>query len=190
MHCFEKVASQGLNCSYPIPPSSSGPNMPSPLQPMSSTLAKLRPLRLHEAMVAAEGCLLWLCKPSKPAEDTSFLVRETALKTTSLPSKLSRRLVTHTSTSQTPTPLIALIIMLVPWRNSSLEFILVSGSRWEILTPSLAFLLCGLKKTPVWIISKCSNKSISILPSCFSMIYNWYIYIYIFCVCQWWYIWF
>ena len=82
----------------------------------------------------------------------------------------------------TPTPLIALIIMLVPWRNSSLEFILVSGSRWEILTPSLAFLLCGLKKTPVWIISKCSNKSISILPSCFSMIYNWYIYIYILCM--------
>ena len=82
----------------------------------------------------------------------------------------------------TPTPLIALIVILVPWRNSSLEFILVSGSRWEILTPSLAFLLCGLKKTPVWIISKCSNKSISILPSCFSMIYNWYIYIYILCM--------
>ena len=69
----------------------------------------------------------------------------------------------------TPTPLIALIIMLVPWRNSSPEFILVSGSRWEILTPSLAFLLCGLKKTPVWTISKWSNVSISIVPSCFSM---------------------
>ena len=70
----------------------------------------------------------------------------------------------------TPTPLIALIIILVPWRNSSLEFILVSGSRCDILTPSLAFLLCGLKKIPVWIISKCSNISISILPSCFSII--------------------
>ena len=91
MH-FEEVAPQGLNCPYPIPPSSSGPNMPSPLQPMSSGLAKLRPLRWHEAMVAAElfqGCLLWLCKPSKPVEDTSFLVTKTALKTTSLPSKLS-----------------------------------------------------------------------------------------------------
>ena len=71
MH-FEEVAPQGLNCPYPIPPSSSGPNMPSPLQPMSSGLAKLRPLRWHEAMVAAalfQGCLLWLCKPSKPVED-------------------------------------------------------------------------------------------------------------------------
>ena len=138
MHCFEKVASQGLNCSYPIPPSSSGPNMPSPLQPMSSTLAKLRPLRLHEAMVAAEGCLLWLCKPSKPVEDTSFQVIKTALKTTSLPSKLSRRLVTHTSTSQTPTPLIALIIMLAPWETHLLSSFLSLGLD-EIFFPPLWF---------------------------------------------------
>ena len=68
----------------------------------------------------------------------------------------------------TPTPLVALIDMFVPWRNSSLEFILVSGFRCEILTPSFAFLLCGLKKIPVWVILKCSKIWNSILPWCLS----------------------
>ena len=48
-----------------------------------------------------------------------------------------------------PSPLTGLIVMFVPCLNSSLEFILVTGLRFEILTPSFAFLLCGLKNTPV-----------------------------------------
>ena len=40
-------------------------------------------------------------------------------------------------------------MIFVPCLNSSFEFILVSGFRFEILTPSLAFLLCGLTNTPV-----------------------------------------
>ena len=47
-----------------------------------------------------------------------------------------------------PTPLTGLIMIFVPCLNSSLEFILVSGFRCDIRTPSLAFLLCGLKNTP------------------------------------------
>ena len=67
-----------------------------------------------------------------------------------------------------PTPLTGLIVMLVPCLNSSFEFILVSGFRCEIRTPSLAFLLCGLTNTPVLVMLKCSKIVISILPPCFS----------------------
>ena len=49
-------------------------------------------------------------------------------------------------TPYTPTPLTGCMKMLVPSRNSSLEFIPVSGFRWTILTHSLAFLLCGFSK--------------------------------------------
>ena len=59
--------------------------------------------------------------------------------------------------------------MLVPCLNSSLEFILVSGLRFAILTPSFAFLLWALEKIPVSSILKCSNISTSILPPCFSL---------------------
>ena len=52
--------------------------------------------------------------------------------------------------------------------NSSFEFILVSGFRFEILTPSLAFLLCGLTNTPVLTMLKCSKSGIPIRPPCFS----------------------
>ena len=69
-----------------------------------------------------------------------------------------------------PTPLTGLIMIFVPCLNSSLEFILVSGFRWEILTPSLAFLLCGLTNIPVLFMLKCSKIVISILPPCFSLI--------------------
>ena len=68
-----------------------------------------------------------------------------------------------------PTPLTGLIAMFVPCLNSSFEFILVSGFRCEIRTPSLAFLLCGLKNTPVLFMLKCSKIGISILPPCFSL---------------------
>ena len=67
-----------------------------------------------------------------------------------------------------PSPLTGLIVMFVPCLNSSLEFILVTGLRFEILTPSFAFLLCGLKNTPVIAILKCSKVVISILPPCLS----------------------
>ena len=40
-----------------------------------------------------------------------------------------------------PTPRLGRMVMLVPCLNSSFEFILVSGFRCEIRTPSLAFLL-------------------------------------------------
>ena len=76
----------------------------------------------------------------------------------------------HSPLTQTPTPLTGLIVMLVPCLNSSLEFILVSGFRFEILTPSFAFLLCGLKNTPVFAMLKCSKVVISILPPCLSII--------------------
>ena len=46
----------------------------------------------------------------------------------------------------TPTPLKGCMKMLNPWRNSYFEFILMSGSRFAILTPTFAFLLCGLEK--------------------------------------------
>ena len=52
--------------------------------------------------------------------------------------------------------------------NSSFEFILVSGFRFEIRTPSLAFLLCGLTNTPVLTMLKCSKIGIAICPPCFS----------------------
>ena len=48
---------------------------------------------------------------------------------------------TRHSRLYSPTPLTGLIVMLVPCLNSSREFILVSGFRFEIRTPSLAFLL-------------------------------------------------
>ena len=71
----------------------------------------------------------------------------------------------HSATPpQTPNPLTGLIVILVPCRNSSLEFILVSGFRCEIRTPSFAFLLCGFRNVPFKLISKCSNGVTSILP--------------------------
>ena len=54
----------------------------------------------------------------------------------------------------TPTPLTGCIMMLVPCRNSSREFILVVGSKCAILTPSLAFLLWGFSKNWVGSILK------------------------------------
>ena len=68
----------------------------------------------------------------------------------------------------TPTPLTGCIKMLQPCRNSSLEFILISGSRFAILTPSFAFLLCGLEKNWVNFIWKWENIGTTITPLCFS----------------------
>ena len=104
----------------------------------------------------------------------SFLVTKTVLMATTsppgwpagggLPSATS---VTHTlslADAQTPNPLTALITILVPCRNSSLEFILVSGFKFEIRTPSSAFPLCGFRNVPFKLISECSNGVTSILP--------------------------
>ena len=105
----------------------------------------------------------------------SFLVTKTVLMatTTSPPGwpaggeLHSATSATHTlslADAQTPNPRTALIMILVPCRNSSLEFILVSGFKFEIRTPSSAFLLCGFRNIPFKLISKCSNGVTSILP--------------------------
>ena len=60
--------------------------------------------------------------------------------------------------------------MLQPWRNSSFEFILMSGSRLAILTPSFAFLLCGLEKNWINFIWKWAKIGTTIAPLCFSTI--------------------
>ena len=104
----------------------------------------------------------------------SFLVTKTVLMaTTSLPGwpasgglhfAASSTPTRSDADAQTPNPLTALIMILVPCRNSSLEFILVSGFKCEIRTPSSAFLLCGFRNVPFKLISKCSNGVTSILP--------------------------
>ena len=67
-----------------------------------------------------------------------------------------------------PTPLTGTKNRLVPCINSSLLFILVSGSRWAILTPSSAFLLWALEKNCTTSILKCENIGTDKTPPCFS----------------------
>ena len=67
-----------------------------------------------------------------------------------------------------PTPLTGTKNRFVPCMNSSLLFILVSGSRCAIRTPSSAFLLCALVKNRTTSILKCENNGTDITPPCFS----------------------
>ena len=69
-----------------------------------------------------------------------------------------------------PTPLTGTRNRFAPCINSSLLFILVSWSRWEILTPSSAFLLWALEKNFTRSILKWEYIGTAITPPCFSTI--------------------
>ena len=120
--------------SFPSPPSSSDPSLP------SKELLHGHPLKLCLELRTPPGKRNWL----------------------------HNRAPASSSTLHNPTPRTGTKNRFVPCMNSSLLFILVSGSRCAILTPSSAFLLCALVKNRTTSILKCENNGTDITPPCFS----------------------
>ena len=148
--------------SFPSPPSSSDPSLPSKEllrapPPWSRGLELRTPPSWEEKLVALEvghGGLVhsdvdWMGPPGK----------RNWLHTSAPPPTLALH---------NPTPRTGTKNRFVPCMNSSLLFILVSGSRCAILTPSSAFLLCALAKNCTTSILKCENIGTDITPPCFS----------------------